>query len=674
METIELQAKIDTANSAQTLSEMKSALKELIKTAGGVEVGSQNFEVLAENIRSVEDRIKESTKSFKNQAPAIEQNKNSVSFLRKELKQLIDQLNDVEPGSKAFVDLSNRINETEGRIGSLNTQFQTLRGNGVERLSTSFGLLTDGLESFDFGKIQEAFRGIGGAMSAIPIFLIIEGVKLLIENFEKVVSFGKELFNVFSDEERAIKETTTALEDQKKATASLVAEMNREIAVLEAQEASYAKINAARKESLQAQLKQAEIEQQLNELKLKEIENNDSFYESILRLGKGVQELMGNQQLADGLDKVIADNKKERSADVEKALAEGGEKIKDIQNGILLNDIDTQKKAAEEAKKARDLRIQNIFDDRQRELAQIRASFADQQEEYKNNAEALKQIQIKYLNDRRSINAKYDAQEAEAQKEFNAERDKLQQDALTMFSGIVQKEADLKRAQDEKDIENYRYVDTLKTSIESQGVQERDGINANNSEKYRQRLISDAQYSEGVATSAAQSAQALSDTVFAIKSENLKKGSAEELAAAKKQFEINKALQISAAIINGAQAVTAILAVPDFTLGIASAARIAAAGFTTIATVAKIAATKFQAPGGGGAASAGGGASLSGGGATGALAGPSNQTFNNNISGKAFDKNAVNQSPGIPPINVAVTEINKVQKKVAVTESLSTFG
>ena len=115
--------------------------------------------------------------------------------------------------------------------------------------------------------------------------------------------------------------------------------------------------------------------------------------------------------------------------------------------------------------------------------------------------------------------------------------------------------------------------------------------------------------------------QGLSDAVFANKKKGLEKGSKEEEAAARKQFNINKALQLSSAVITGFQAVLSAFANgmknPVPLLGPATAAVYAGiAAVTSAANIAKIAATKFEPGGGGGgntpsAPSPGGGADVS---------------------------------------------------------------
>jgi hypothetical protein len=83
------------------------------------------------------------------------------------------------------------------------------------------------------------------------------------------------------------------------------------------------------------------------------------------------------------------------------------------------------------------------------------------------------------------------------------------------------------------------------------------------------------------------------------KLKNVEKGSKEEEKILKQQFEQQKKMNLAMAAINGAQAILAILSVPDFTLGIASGIRIAASIAATAASISAISATSFE---GGGSA------------------------------------------------------------------------
>jgi hypothetical protein len=78
------------------------------------------------------------------------------------------------------------------------------------------------------------------------------------------------------------------------------------------------------------------------------------------------------------------------------------------------------------------------------------------------------------------------------------------------------------------------------------------------------------------------------------KLKGVEKGSKEEEKILKQQFEQQKKMNLAMAAINGAQAILAILSVPDFTLGIASGIRIAASIAATAASISAISATTFE--------------------------------------------------------------------------------
>jgi hypothetical protein len=146
--------------------------------------------------------------------------------------------------------------------------------------------------------------------------------------------------------------------------------------------------------------------------------------------------------------------------------------------------------------------------------------------------------------------------------------------------------------------------------------EERTRIVAENTQK-RKDLIEEERQSNldaingilELATQAAGATQAIGDAVYAGKLKNVKKGSAEEEAILKKQFEFNKKMQLAGAVIDGAKAATASLSVaPVAILGVPNPAGIASLAFvaiTTAATIAKIAATQFEGGGSGGSGGSG---------------------------------------------------------------------
>lgn len=167
-----------------------------------------------------------------------------------------------------------------------------------------------------------------------------------------------------------------------------------------------------------------------------------------------------------------------------------------------------------------------------------------------------------------------------------------------------------------------------------------------------------------------QMAQSLSDALFAFKSRNADKDLAKQKKNAEDQFKVNKALQISTAIITGIQSVMAAFANgmknPIPLLGPATAGVYAAiAGITAAANVAKIASTKFDSSSftptdtGGTPATPDGGTP------------PAPTNFQPNQFFGLGQQTAVGMPGGPKPIKVYVTEsdITGMQEQVSVIET-----
>jgi hypothetical protein len=162
--------------------------------------------------------------------------------------------------------------------------------------------------------------------------------------------------------------------------------------------------------------------------------------------------------------------------------------------------------------------------------------------------------------------------------------------------------------------------------------------------------------------------QGLSDSLFASKMSGLKKGSAEELAAAKKQFEVNKKLQIAQALIQGVQGVMAAFSSGSAIPVVGAVTGPLFAGMAGIAALANINKIKNSTFSGGGsvAASSGGGSPSIPSGAT------ATATPRLSLTGQASDRNnltSTNSAESNPTINVVATvsetEITSTQSRVA---------
>ncbi len=159
--------------------------------------------------------------------------------------------------------------------------------------------------------------------------------------------------------------------------------------------------------------------------------------------------------------------------------------------------------------------------------------------------------------------------------------------------------------------------------------------------------------------------QNLTDVAYTLKLKNVKKGSKEEEVILRKQFETNKKMQIASAIINGALAITNIIAtVPKGDFGVSTAIMLVAAASATAGSVAKIAATKFDSAGGASSAP-----SFSSGAPTTEPTpiNPNNQQTTNLNGGAGGNDNHTK-------VYVTETDIKRVINRVNVIESRARFG
>ena len=296
---------------------------------------------------------------------------------------------------------------------------------------------------------------------------------------------------------------------------------------------------------------------------------------------------------------------------------------------------DEHKKAVEQAKKfaqdrlnaqrtIADLEISLIKNDNEREIATINEKYIRQMQDLQKNETLTAQEKTRLAelyNQQLAIDLKkqeqtqIDAEKAK-QKAIN-DQIKLNQEAQLQAEEDFYEQYRLQvmtEQQREVDAVNSKYFQLIASAEQygkdSQILKEQQEAEIKKIEdKYREAAVkAEKEKNEKIRAEQAQTAkdaldtaeqsiqgiQALADIGFNARMSKVKKGSKEEEALAKKQFQMNKALQLSTAVINGAQSILAITSVPDFTFGVQSAIRIGAQIALNAATIAKIASTQFS--------------------------------------------------------------------------------
>ena len=102
----------------------------------------------------------------------------------KDIKQARKELTEAalfgdKAAAKSLADLNDRLEDVGDSV-------KTLKGSGIEKISGSFGQLGEGFKNLDTEKISTGFKGLGAAMKAVPIFLLVEGITYLITNFKEL--------------------------------------------------------------------------------------------------------------------------------------------------------------------------------------------------------------------------------------------------------------------------------------------------------------------------------------------------------------------------------------------------------------------------------------------------------------------------------------------------------
>jgi hypothetical protein len=433
--------------------------------------------------------------------------------------------------SDEFQKASKKLADLQDRLEGLGDTTRNVKGDGIEPLESSMSTLRDGLGKGDWEKFKTGLKGIGGAMSAIPVFLLIQGLNLLVENFDEVVAFGKELFDTFDADAKAVKRLSSEVEYQKTVTADLSKEIERELQVMEASGASHDKILAKKKELIQTQIDEAVAVARLNIAKAQEVMNNDTLYEGYLRLTAAAQRKIGADKAAEATELLIAINKKERNEENIKAINDSIQLIKDLKTKSQVEDIKFNKEEA--------LNWKKLQDDKKAEAEKLAEYNKNRQKMEADSEVAAEQ----YLVDQKRIATEqkmaYDQQEADAK-------------ASLLNDSIVRAEAEA-----QEDLKNHEKIQNAKQQIVSSGI---------------------------------EATAALTELVGDIALNRAKGNAEKEIKIRKAMFQVDKAFNVARAVQDGIRSVQAALTIPPPFGQILAGINAGAAAIN----IGKILATKFD--------------------------------------------------------------------------------
>lgn len=611
-EEIVYSVSVESGQAGKSLSDLKKEFKEANSELSKLTVGTKEYYDQLKKIAAVKDEmgdLRETIESFQPDQK-LKALGNAVSLVG----------NGFAAAQGAMVLFGNENKELEKTLIKVQAAMAFSQAiQSLQGLGDAFQLLKSGLMATAIGtKIATAAQWLwNAAMNANPVMLIISG---LIAMTAAVYALVKATDSAEVSQEKLNEMQRIANENLEK-NISLIERKNKllidnnkfEIELLRKQGASEKEIYDAQKKN---------IEERINQLNyLKGFRGKLTAEESAEMLSltrqKALNDAERTKNIYDDLTK-----QREQNSEHNRKIYEDNQKAYEERN----------QKAISEGEKAR----------------------AD----YEAHLKKMQEIQVK-AKEETDAWAKSEADKMIA--ENNAEA--LAAAELAVLKNEADMEAQILLLEEKKriELENTELTESEKSLIKERYRQEEERLDFENTQK---RLE--------LASNLTSSLQSLSDIYFLVKNRNLQKGSAAELAAAKKQFNINKALSIASATITGIQSVMSAyqsgLAVPI--VGPATGAIYAVmAGIVSAANIAKIASQKFN-PGGGGG---GGGGDLGAGASVSvpSISPPSQGSTQLNPDGTIKTPSSTKQ-PIIKAV-VVETDITKTQMDVGVIESRSVF-
>lgn len=377
----------------------------------------------------------------------------SVGEIRKQLKELRTAMLQVGEGSAEFEklamaagDLKERMNEANEAVAAFNPDALEAVGNFAGKAASGVSLVTGAMGLFG-EQSKETEKALLKVQSAMAFAQGIQGIKGLGRAFTNLfniiaanpiaalviamTALGAALYKVYKAQKDANSElakATREYERQKEVTAALSREYDRQVELLEAQGASTEEVIAVKRKLIEVQIAEAQASLKVNELKVKEVETNESLFESLLKVTDVIQGTNTSEAL-------IAVNKQQRAEEAQQQIKEQQEALKDLQNQLKILDIE-EKKAAEESKKTNANtnadKAQKRTEDRMSHAEYVRLKHEKEEEahiaELKREKEAAEERERRRIEDLQNHKAYLEAKRKKEYDEYVAKRKQAQRE------------------------------------------------------------------------------------------------------------------------------------------------------------------------------------------------------------------------------------------------------
>ena len=608
---------------------------------------------------------------------------------------LSDQLKDANERAAVFASGS-RFEQTSNAFGLMSSQLMSMDFEGA---AESAQLFAGNLGKIDGKTISSSLKGLGSTVASVggaflklgaqllinPIFLLVAVVSAIVAGLymladklgfvTKFVDFLTAAFKPLIDmvkwfldlmgltsfaADEALAKTTAALEEEKEKREEVLGQMDHKIALLDAEGKSTLALRIERNKYMQEEIAN-------QEKLLKFMDNNflnqTKLYKDTVKANKTkaqeikVEEVKLNQE-------VINEGKKAAAA----------------QKQFLADRL-----AA--TRLIEDLRVGVMQDGIEKELEANRLKYARLQEDVLKNEKLNEKERI-------AINKLYVQEAEQTAKEINKKYVDAEAKKQAELSKVI-KDAQLVRAQEEEDFfalydQNTRSAQQLEEDAVREKyfnlIEQAKQYNLDTQELEKQqadaiaKIQDEARAKEAekrnkereekikIAEDYANSVNALAETVFMLSDRFGKQDEISKEKRAKRQFQIQKTMQLSMAILDGFKAASASIAMnpPVTPIGIAALVATIAA---SVATITKISTTQYGSKSSGGGAGGGGGTTppMGGGAANAGGGAPSFSLFGqgNNQNTMGGPQDAENKSNQLTVKAVVVeSDVTSTQNKV----------
>lgn len=315
MDTQAINLKIQTAEAAASLKDVKTSLKDIKDAMLAVGEDSPEFDKLAAAAAKLKDRVEEANEKINNMNP------DQFAGLQR-----------IAQGAATGIQL---MTSSMALFGAESEEVQ----KAMMKVQAAMAL-ADAVNNIE--KVGKAFEDLYKIIIANPILAIAAAL----------IAVGTAVYSWYQNQKDLNSEVTKAnkaYEAQKETTEQLTREYDRQIKTLEAQGASEKDIVEVKKKKIDAEIAELKSSNALHVAKIRDIKDNDDLEESYWRVMEAALRKIGADEKADAIAKFIQQQKYQRAKDDIDALKENQQQIEDLVNERQNLDIELTRHIAEQS-------------------------------------------------------------------------------------------------------------------------------------------------------------------------------------------------------------------------------------------------------------------------------------------------------------------------------------